>query len=54
VEQSVSAGFAYQPNPIGASAGNLLGFGVNWGEANEAVYGSRLPTQNGYELFYRL
>ena len=54
LQRSVSTGFAYQPNPIGSSAGNLLGFGVNWGEANEAVYGPGLPAQNGYELFYRL
>ncbi len=54
LERSVSAGFAYQPNPIGSSAGNLLGFGVNWGKANEAVYGSGLRNQNAFELFYRL
>jgi porin len=54
LERSVSAGFAYQPNPIGASAGNLLGFGLNWGKANEAIYGRGLDDQNAFELFYRL
>jgi porin len=54
LERSVSVGFAYQPNPIGASAGNLLGFGLNWGKANEAVYGPGLDDQNAVELFYRL
>jgi porin len=54
LEKSVSAGIAYQPNPIGASAGSLLGFGLNWGKPNEAVYGQGLSNQNGIELFYRL
>jgi porin len=54
LEHSVSAGFAYQPNPIGASSGNLLGVGLNWGKANEAVYGRGLDDQNAFELFYRL
>ncbi len=54
LERSVSAGLAYQPNPIGTSAGNLLGFGVNWGKANEAVYGPGLRNQHAFELFYRL
>jgi porin len=54
LQKSVSAGFAYQPNPIGASSGNLLGFGANWGEPNEAVYGTGLKDQHAFELFYRL
>jgi porin len=54
LERSVSAGLAYQPNPIGASAGNLLGIGVNWGKPNEAVYGPGLRNQQAIELFYRL
>jgi porin len=54
LERSVSAGFAFQPNPIGATAGNLLGFGVNWGKPNEAVFGSGLDDQYAFELFYRL
>jgi porin len=54
LEKSVSTGFAYQPNPIGSSAGNLLGFGINWGKANEAVYGPGLRNQHAFEVFYRL
>jgi porin len=54
LERSVSAGIGYQPNPIGASAGSLLGLGLNWGKPNEAVYGKGLQNQNGVELFYRL
>jgi porin len=54
LERSISTGFAYQPNPIGASAGNLLGLGANWGKANEAVFGSGLDDQYALEAFYRL
>jgi porin len=54
LEKSVSAGFAYQPDPIGGSAGHLLGFGANWGEPNEAVFGPGLNDQYGFELFYRV
>ncbi len=54
LEKSVSAGVGYQPNPIGGTAGNLLGFGANWGEPNEAVFGSGLDDQYAFELFYRL
>jgi hypothetical protein len=54
LEKSVSAGVAYQPDPIGGAAGNLLGFGANWGEPNEAVFGSGLDDQYAFELFYRL
>jgi len=54
LERSVSTGFAYQPNPIGSSAGNLLGFGANWGKPNEAVFEPGLGNQYAFELFYRL
>ncbi len=54
LEKSVSAGLGYQPNPIGSSAGNLLGLGVNWGEPNDTVFGSGLDDQYSFELFYRL
>jgi porin len=54
LERSVSAGSAYQPNPIGGSAGHLLGFGANWGKPNEAQFGSGLDDQVGFELFLRL
>jgi porin len=51
---SVSAGLAFQLNPVGADAGNLLGFGANWGKPNETVFGSGLDDQYGLEVFYRL
>jgi porin len=54
LERSVSTGFAYQPDPIGGDAGNLLGFGANWGAPNEAVFGAGLDDQYALELFYRL
>jgi porin len=54
LERSVSAGLGYQPNPIGAAAGSLLGFGANWGRPNEAVLGTGLDDQYSFELFYRL
>jgi porin len=54
LERSVSTGLAYQPDPIGGSAGHLLGLGGNWGRPNEAVFGSGLDDQYGFELFYRL
>lgn len=54
LERSVSAGLAYQANPIGASAGHLLAIGVNWGRPNEAVFGPGLNDQVGIEAFYRI
>jgi porin len=54
LERSVSTGLSYQPNPIGAAAGNLLGFGANWGQPNEAIFGSGLDDQYTFEFFYRL
>ena len=54
LQKSVSAGIGYQPNPIGGVAGSLLGFGANWGQPNEAVFGSGLDDQYAIELFYRL
>lgn len=54
MQSSVSAGIGYQPNPIGGAAGNLLGFGINWGQPNEAVFGSGLDDQYAIETFYRI
>jgi porin len=54
MERSVNAGLAFQPNPIGDAAGNLLGLGVQVGAPNEALYGPGLDDQYGMELFYRL
>jgi porin len=54
MERSVNAGLAFQPNPIGDAAGNLLGLGLQMGAPNETLYGSGLDDQYGMELFYRL
>jgi porin len=54
LERTLSAGVAYQPNPIGTSAGDLLAFGANWGKPNETVFGDELDDQYAFELFYRL
>jgi porin len=54
LEKTLSAGLAYQPNPIGMSAGDLLAFGANWGKPNETVFGDGLDEQYAFELFYRL
>ncbi|MBT8407086.1 MAG: carbohydrate porin, partial [Deltaproteobacteria bacterium] len=34
--------------------GNLLGFGANWGEPNDALFGSDLDDQRTIEVYYRL
>ena len=49
MQKSVSAGFGYQPVP----KGDLLGFGLNWGEPNETTFGPGLDDQYTAELFYR-
>jgi porin len=50
LEKSLSVGIGYQPTP----GGNLLGFGLNWGEPNETTFGSGLDDQITTELFYRI
>jgi hypothetical protein len=40
----------YQPNP----AGNLLGFGLRWGDPNSDTVGSGLDDQYSMETFYRV
>jgi porin len=50
LQKSLSLGLGYQP----VQYGNLLGFGVNWGEPNATTWGSSdLPDQYSFELFYR-
>ena len=49
LEKSLSAGVLYQPDPTG----DLAGFGINWGEPNEDVFGSGLKDQVTVEAFYR-
>lgn len=50
LQTSVSAGLGYQP----PTPGSVIGFGANWGQPNEAVFGTGLDDQYALELFYRL
>ncbi len=55
LEKSVSIGGAFAPNGIGAPGfGHLLGFGVNWGRPNDALFGSGLDDQYTMEVYFRL
>ena len=55
LERSVSIGGAFAPGGIGAPGfGHLLGFGVNWGRPNDALFGSGLDDQYTMEVYYRL
>jgi len=49
MQKSISAGFGYQPVP----GGDLLGFGLNWGQPNENTFGPGLRDQYTAEVFYR-
>jgi porin len=49
----VSVGFGFQPFPETSVPGDLIGFGVNWGEVNENSFGGGLDDQYTAELFYR-
>jgi porin len=55
LEKSVSVGGGWAPNGIGApGSGHQLGFGANWGEPNDALFGSGLDDQYAFEVYYRL
>ena len=55
LERSVSVGGGYAPAGIGVpGAGHQLGFGANWGEPNDALFGSGLDDQYAFEVYYRL
>lgn len=49
MQKSVSVGFGYQPDP----GGNVLGFGLNWGDVNEGTWGPDLSDQLTSELYFR-
>ena len=49
MQKSVSVGMGYQPVP----KGDLLGFGLNWGEPNEDTFEPGLRDQYTAEVFYR-
>ncbi len=55
LQKSVSIGGGYAPAGISTpGAGHQLGFGVNWGQPNEDLFGSELDDQYAMEVYYRL
>lgn len=50
LQNSLSLGFGYQPNP----GGHLLAGAFNWGQVNETTFGEGLDDQLTFEVFYRL
>jgi porin len=55
LERSVSIGGGFAPSGIGVPGfGHQLGFGVNWGRPNDALFGSGLDDQYTVEAYYRL
>lgn len=54
LQKAVSLGFSYIPSPTGAVPGSQLGFGVNWGQPNDALFGSGLRDQYAIESYFRL
>ena len=55
LERSVSIGGGFSPSGIGAPGfGHQLGFGVNWGRPNDALFGPDLDDQVTMEAYYRL
>ncbi len=50
LETSLSAGVGYETVP----GRDLLAFGVNWGDPNDATYDPGLDEQLGLEVFYRI
>ena len=54
LERSVSIGGGYTPGGMATlGAGNQLGFGVNWGRPNDALFGADLDDQYAAEVYYR-
>ena len=55
LEKSVSIGGGYAPAGIATpGAGHQLGFGANWGQPNDSVFGSGLDDQYTMEAYFRL
>jgi len=53
LERTVSVGASFHEQPIGLP-GNQLGFGFNWGQPNDSLFGSDLDDQYAAEVYYRL
>lgn len=55
LQKSVSIGGGYAPAGISTpGAGHQLGFGANWGEPNDELFGSDLDDQYALETYFRL
>ncbi len=54
LQTAVSLGFSYIPSLTGAVPGSQLGFGVNWGQPNDDLFGSGLRDQYAIESYFRL
>ncbi len=54
LQKAVSLGFSYIPSPTGVVPGSQLGFGVNWGQPNDELFGSGLRDQYAIESYFRL
>jgi porin len=55
LERSVSIGGGYAPAGIATpGVGHQLGFGANWGQPNDALFGSGLDDQYSFEAYFRL
>lgn len=55
LDRSVSIGGGYAPAGITTpGAGHQLGFGANWGQPNEALFGSDIDDQYAMEAYFRL
>jgi len=54
LERSISIGGGYTPGGLELlGSGDQLGFGVNWGEPNDALFGADLDDQYAAEVYYR-
>jgi porin len=54
LERSVSIGGGYTPGGLELlGSGHQLGFGVNWGEPNDALFGADLNDQYAAEVYFR-
>lgn len=55
LERSVSIGGGYAPGDIKApGAGHMIGFGANWGQPNDELFGDDLDDQYTIETYWRV
>jgi len=54
LERSISIGGGYTPGGMATlGSGSQLGFGVNWGQPNDALFGADLDDQYAAEVYFR-